>query len=66
MLEIHGNMTVNYVKLKGLREDALYENVETGKCYSATALMEAGLPMPVETGEYRAYQMEFRRIHEDI
>ncbi len=60
MLEIHGNMTVNYVKLKGLKRDALYENMEDGKCYSGAALMEAGLPLPVETGEYRAYQMEFR------
>lgn len=60
MLEMHGNMTVNYVKLKGLKRDALYENVENGNCYCGAALMEAGLPLPVEMGEYRAYQMEFR------
>lgn len=60
MLEIHGNMTVNYVKLKGLRPDALYEDVETGRCYYGSALMEAGIPMPVKMGEYLAYQMELR------
>jgi alpha-galactosidase len=56
--EIHGNMTVNYVKLKGLQEAAVYEDVTTGKRYAGSALMEAGLPIPVEMGEYRAYQVE--------
>lgn len=61
MLEIHGNMTVNYVKLKGLEASALYEDLATGKCYHGNALMEAGVPMPVEMGEYLAYQIELRR-----
>lgn len=61
MLEIHGNMMVNYVKLKGLLADALYEDAATGKCYYGSALMEAGLPMPVEMGEYLAYQIELRK-----
>ncbi len=59
MLEVHGNMAVNYVKLKGLKKDAVYEETATGKTYSGSALMEAGLPMPVQQGEYLAYQMEF-------
>lgn len=59
MLEVHGNMTVNYVRLKGLEPKALYEDTASGKCYYGAALMEAGLPLPVEMGEYRAYQMEF-------
>lgn len=66
MLEIHGNMTVNYVKLKGLLADALYEDVTTGKCYYGSALMEAGIPMPVEMGEYLAYQIELRKKHSEI
>ena len=41
MLEIHGNMTVNYVKLKGLEASALYEDLAAGKCYHGNALMEA-------------------------
>lgn len=61
MLEIHGNMTVTYVKLKGLEADAVYEDAGSGKCYYGSALMEAGLPMPVEMGEYRAYQIELRK-----
>ncbi|NBH81946.1 alpha-galactosidase [bacterium C-53] len=61
MLEIHGNMTVNYVKMKGLEADAIYEEMGSGKRYYGMALMEAGFPVPVEMGEYRAYQFEFQR-----
>lgn len=55
--EIHGNMTVNYVKLRGLKCSAIYRDTETGKIYNGAALMEAGIPMPVEMGEFKAYQM---------
>ena len=55
--EIHGNMTVNYVKLQGLKCSAIYRDTETGKSYNGAALMEAGIPMPVEMEEFKAYQM---------
>ena len=55
--EIHGNMTVNYVKLQGLKCSAIYRDTETGKIYNGAALMEAGIPMPVEMGEFKAYQI---------
>ena len=55
--EIHGNMTVNYVKLQGLKCSAIYRDTETGKIYNGAALMEAGIPMPVEMEEFKAYQM---------
>lgn len=55
--EIHGNMTVNYVKLQGLKCSAIYRDTETGKIYNGAALMEAGIPIPVEMGEFKAYQM---------
>ncbi|MBD5520434.1 MAG: alpha-galactosidase [Lachnospiraceae bacterium] len=61
MLKMHGNMTVNYVKLRGLKADAIYKNEETGQCYYGSALMEAGLPMPAELVEYPAYQFRFVR-----
>ena len=57
MLEIHGNMTVNYVKLKGLRPDAIYEDAESKMRYYGSALMEAGMPMPIRMEEYPAYQI---------
>ncbi len=60
ILENHGNMTVNYVRLKELLPDAVYEEAASGKCYCGSALMQAGIPIPVEMGDYRAYQFVFR------
>lgn len=61
MLEIHGNMTVNYVKLRGLEPQAVYKDKESGRRYYGADLMEAGLPMPVEQKEYPAYQIELMK-----
>lgn len=60
MLENHGNMTVNYVRMQGLLPGEVYEESQSGRSYYGSALMEAGLPMPVELGEYPAYQFVFR------
>lgn len=61
MLEMHGNMTVSYVKLKGLDAASVYRDTESGRCYYGADLMEAGLPMPVELKAYPAYQIELIR-----
>ncbi len=61
ILENHGNMPVSYVKLKGLTEDAIYENIQTGQCYYGSVLMHAGVPLPIELVEYPAYQIEFKK-----
>ena len=55
----HGNMTVNYVRMKELLPDLIYEETGSGRCYYGSALMNAGLPMPLELGEYPAYQFYF-------
>lgn len=60
ILENHGNMIVNYVRLKELLPDAVYEEAASGNCYGGLALMQAGIPIPVEMGDYRAYQFVFR------
>lgn len=62
MQEIHGNMTVNYLRLKGLTSGRQYQEQNSGKIYDADALMEAGIPLPVEMGEYLAYQYYFKCI----
>ncbi len=59
MQETHGNMTVSYVRLRGLAADAVYQDTQTGVEYDGSALMEAGIPMPVQKGEYLAYQKYF-------
>ncbi|MDO5550038.1 MAG: GH36 C-terminal domain-containing protein, partial [Lachnospiraceae bacterium] len=56
------NMTVNYVRLKGLTSGCMYEEQASGNVYPADALMEVGLPLPVEMGEHLAYQMYFVRV----
>lgn len=63
MNEIHGNMTVNYVKLRGLAPDAVYRDVQNGREYCGCALMEAGIPLPVEAGEYIGYRFVFKRVN---
>ena len=59
LLENHGNMIVNYVRLKELLPDVVYEEERSGKRYCGSALMQAGIPIPVEMGEYLAYQFVF-------
>lgn len=61
MLEMHGNMTVSYVKMRGLEPQAVYRDAENGRRYFGADLMQAGLPMPVEFKEYPAYQIELIR-----
>jgi alpha-galactosidase len=62
MLEIHGNMTANYVRLKGLKDGAMYRDVLSGKVYPANALMQVGIPLPIEMGEYHAYRIHFQQV----
>ena len=59
MQVIHGNMTVNYVKLQGLEETAVYREEKSGKRYTGAALMYGGMSLPIESGEYQAYQYCF-------
>ena len=61
-LAVHGNMTVNYVRLRGLKKDCFYRDEETGRVYPANALMQIGLPIPVEMGEYNSYRWHFVKV----
>lgn len=65
VLEIHGNMAVNYIRLKGLPENTSYRERKSGKVYASNALMETGIPLPVRMGEYQAYQLHFLLETED-
>ncbi len=66
MLEVHGNMTVQYIRLKGLERNCLYQEEGSGKVYASDALMETGIPLPVEMGQYQAYQMYFHKINSSL
>jgi alpha-galactosidase len=60
-LDSHCNAPVNYVKLKGLDEDATYIDEESTKEYTGAMLMYGGYPIPANIGEYKALQLHFIR-----
>ena len=64
VLHVHGNMTVNYIRLKGLKEGCMYKEEASGNVYASDALMEAGIPLPSRMGDYQAYQMCFTELEE--
>lgn len=55
----HANMEVDYIRVRGLRENTMYREKESGICYNSTVLMETGLPKPILNGEYRAQRWHF-------
>ncbi|MBO5460779.1 MAG: alpha-galactosidase, partial [Ruminococcus sp.] len=63
-LDTHCNGAVYYVKLKGLEKTAVYVDEQTGRKYTGTALMNAGivLPMPMIKDDYQAFQIYLKKI----
>ena len=61
-LDVQGNMAATYVKLKGLKKEAMYIDDATGNVYTGAALMEAGLPLPFPRTEYEAYQIALTEV----
>lgn len=53
------NASVQYIKCRGLDDDAIYEI--NGENYSGSILMQAGLPIKQINGEYKAYQLHLIR-----
>ncbi|MGN1022249.1 MAG: GH36 C-terminal domain-containing protein [Lachnospiraceae bacterium] len=50
------------MRLHDLPEDALYRREEDGAVFPAAALMETGLPLPQESGDYASWQWHFVRV----
>lgn len=61
-LTAEANPPAAYVTLKGMEEDAFYQEKTTGKVYPGAALMEAGILLPAAVSEYEAYQIELERV----
>ncbi len=55
-------MPVSYIRFKGLESGSLYKEQKSGKVYPADALMEVGMPVPVQYHPYQAEQVHFVRI----
>ncbi|MFR6510296.1 MAG: GH36 C-terminal domain-containing protein [Dorea sp.] len=47
---------------QGLDADMKYEDTATGKVYTGAALMKAGLPLPLTTGDYQPVKFTFRAV----
>lgn len=47
---------------QGLDADMKYEDIATGKVYTGAALMKAGLPLPLTTGDYQPIKFTFRAV----
>ncbi len=61
MLEIHGNMPVSYIKVRGLSADSFYLDEMTQKVYSSNMLMESGLPVMAGLGAYQAFYWHLKK-----
>jgi alpha-galactosidase len=60
-LDTHCNPPLQYVRLKGLKPEAVYRAEDTGKQYTGSALMNAGLPLPWVPDEYQTWQVHLIR-----
>lgn len=56
----HGNAPIQYIRCRGLDSAALYEM--DGEFYYGSMLMQAGIPLKVMTGEYKAYQVYLKKV----
>ena len=63
-LMAEANQATVYVRLRGLKPDAVYLEENSGKQYSGAALMNAGIPLLPFTREYEAYQFSFVELKE--
>ena len=59
--EKHANEPAHYIRLRGLTPGARYRSRESGRLYSADALMDAGLPLPLDCREYGSFTLHLVR-----
>lgn len=59
---LHAYPVIPYLKIYGLREGAIYIDVNTGKQYPADALMDMGLPIFPKKKEYAAIQIYLKML----
>lgn len=64
VLAPQANPTPIHVRLKGLREDACYQELIFGKTYSGAALMHGGFTLPIMSGDYPSLTYHFKIMQE--
>ena len=55
------SMEMDY-EYRELDTDMKYEDIATGKVYTGAALMKAGLPLPLTTGDYQPIKFTFKAV----
>lgn len=65
-LMAEANQAAIYVRLRGLKPEAVYLEEYSGKQYSGAALMHTGIVLPFFTHEYEAYQFSFVELTEAL
>ena len=56
----HANTAVDYLKFDGLLEEKIYRNTIDGNQYGGDELMNRGLPVPLDRGDFQSYMWHFR------
>lgn len=62
MLKNEANPHIHILYLQGLKADCHYKDMETGAVYTGAALMKAGIPLPVRSGDYLPLKFRFCMI----
>ena len=65
-LMAEANQAAVYVRLRGLKPEAVYLEEYSEKQYSGAALMHTGIVLPFFTHEYEAYQFSFVELTEAL
>ena len=56
-VSVAANTPFPHLRLKGLKEDAVYRIEETGQCLSGAALMYGGYSFDILAGDYPCVQL---------
>ena len=55
---------VHILKLKGIDENAFYENLEDGRIYGGDELMYCGISIPLKKQDFRSVFYHFRKVEQ--
>jgi alpha-galactosidase len=53
------NPPIEYLRLKGLDPNRLYEHVETGNVFGGDELMSVGITIPMQKGDFTSVYWRF-------
>lgn len=54
---------IQLLKLKGLDENAMYRNIETGEIFGGDELMYSGISIPIKKQDFRSVYFRFQKVN---